>query len=113
MWVCLPLAVPIGLSPLHIPTRRGAKCVLVVSTEPPDDLSCLTIRGSPLGLGGGGRGWVCLRISVCVLTKAKEREGKGEGDGEGEGRGAGPRAETRWETRWVKPWREGKAVSGA
>ena len=37
---CLPLAVPIGLSPLHILTLCGSERVLVVSTEPPDDLSC-------------------------------------------------------------------------
>ena len=39
---CLPLAAPIGLSPLLILTPCGPECVLVVSTEPPDDLSCLT-----------------------------------------------------------------------
>ena len=43
--VWLPLAAPIGLSPLLILTLRGPKCVLVVSTEPPDDLSCLTTPG--------------------------------------------------------------------
>ena len=43
--VCLPLAAPIGLSPLHIPTLCGPERVLVVSTEPPDDLSCLTTPG--------------------------------------------------------------------
>ena len=42
---CLPLAAPIGLSPLLILTLCGPKRVLVVSTEPPDDLSCLTTRG--------------------------------------------------------------------
>ena len=42
---CLPLAAPIGLSPLHILTLRGSERVLVVSTEPPDDLSCLTTPG--------------------------------------------------------------------
>ena len=31
---CLPLAVPIGLSPLLILTLCGPECVLVVSTEP-------------------------------------------------------------------------------
>ena len=39
---CLPLAVPIGLSPLLILTLCGSKRVLVVSTERLDDLSCLT-----------------------------------------------------------------------
>ena len=42
---CLPLAAPIGLSPLHILTLCGSEHVLVVSTEPPDDLSCLTTPG--------------------------------------------------------------------
>ena len=42
---CLPLAAPIGLSPLHILTLCGSERVLVVSTEPPDDLSCLTTPG--------------------------------------------------------------------
>ena len=41
----LPLAAPIGLSPLHILTLCGSERVLVVSTEPLDALSCL---------GGGG-----------------------------------------------------------
>ena len=39
------------LSPLLILTLRGPERVLVVSTEPPDDLSCLTTPG-----GGGGEG---------------------------------------------------------
>ena len=43
---CLPLAAPIGLSPLLILTLCGSKRVLVVSTEPLDDLSCLTTPGS-------------------------------------------------------------------
>ena len=59
---CLPLAVPIGLSPLLILTLCGSERVLVVSTEPLDDLSCLTTPGSavletgllPVGGGGGG-----------------------------------------------------------
>ena len=42
---CLPLAAPIGLSPLLILTICGPERVLVVSTEPPDDLSCLTTPG--------------------------------------------------------------------
>ena len=33
---------PCWLSPLHIPTLSGSKCVLVVSTEPLDDLSFFT-----------------------------------------------------------------------
>ena len=42
---CLPLAAPIGLSPLLIPTLCEPERVLVVSMEPPDDLSCLTTPG--------------------------------------------------------------------
>ena len=60
---CLPLAAPIGLSPLLILTLCGSERVLVVSTEPPDDLSCLTTPGVgrprdgllPVQLRGGGR----------------------------------------------------------
>ena len=40
---CLPLAVPIGLSPLLILTLCGSERVLVVSTELLDD--CLTTAG--------------------------------------------------------------------
>ena len=39
---CLPFAAPIGLSLLHALTLCVSERVLVVSTEPPDDLSCLT-----------------------------------------------------------------------
>ena len=66
---CLPLAAPIGLSPLLILTLCGPERVLVVSTEPPDDLSCLTTpgvgrpgdgavarAGDPVPTGGGGGG---------------------------------------------------------
>ena len=55
--VCLPLAAPIGPSPLHILTLCGPERVLVVSTEPPDDLYCLTTPrvGRPRGEGGGVR----------------------------------------------------------
>ena len=49
--VCL-LAAPIGLSPLLILTLCGSERVLVVSTEPPDDLSCLTTPG--VGCPGDG-----------------------------------------------------------
>ena len=49
---CLPLAAPIGLSPLLILTLCGPERVLVVSTEPPDDLSCLTTPG--VGCPGDG-----------------------------------------------------------
>ena len=50
--VCLPLVAPIGLSPPLILTLCGPERVLVVSTEPPDDLSCLTTPG--VGLPGDG-----------------------------------------------------------
>ena len=50
--VCLPLAAPIGLSPLHILTLCGSERVFVVSTEPPDDLSCWTTAG--VGRPGDG-----------------------------------------------------------
>ena len=49
---CLPLAAPIGLSPLLILTLCGPERVLVVSTEPPDDLSCSTTPG--VGRPGDG-----------------------------------------------------------
>ena len=42
--VWLPWAAPLGLSPLHILTLFGPERVLVVSTEPLDDLP----------VGGGG-----------------------------------------------------------
>ena len=42
---CLPLAGPIGLSPPLILTLCGSERVLVVSTVPLDDLSCLTTPG--------------------------------------------------------------------
>ena len=40
MLVCLPLAAPTGLSPLHIPTLCGSECGLVMSVEP---LGCLVL----------------------------------------------------------------------
>ena len=61
---CLPLGAPIGLSPLLILTLCGPECVLVVSTEPLGDLSCLTAAGSALSetrqpiKGGGGQTFV-------------------------------------------------------
>ena len=51
---CLPLAAPIGLSPPLILTLCGSERVLVVSTEPPDDLSCLTTPGFGRPGGEGG-----------------------------------------------------------
>ena len=49
---CVPLAAPIGPSPLRILTLCGSEHVLVVSPEPPDDLSCLTTPG--VGCPGDG-----------------------------------------------------------
>ena len=43
--VYFPLAALIGLSPLQILTLCGSERILVVSTEPLDDLSCLTTPG--------------------------------------------------------------------
>ena len=48
---CLTLAVPIGLSPLHILTLCWSERVLVVSMEPLDDLSCLTPGSAVLETG--------------------------------------------------------------
>ena len=48
--VCLPLAEPIGVPPLYIPTLCGSERGLVVSTAL-DDLSHLTTPG----LAGGRR----------------------------------------------------------
>ena len=52
MLVCVPLAAPVGLSPPLILTLCGPERVLVVSTEPLDDLSCLTTPG--VGRPGDG-----------------------------------------------------------
>ena len=62
MLVCLPLAAPVGLSPLLIRTLCGSERVLVVSTEPPDDLSCLTTPG----VGGPGDGLLPLPLTRCI-----------------------------------------------
>ena len=43
---CFPLAAPTGFSPLNIPSLCGSERCLVLSTEPLDDLSCLTTLGS-------------------------------------------------------------------
>ena len=50
---CLPLAAPIGLSPLTL---------LVVSTEPLDDLSCLTTPG----VGRPGDGLLPVPLTRCI-----------------------------------------------
>ena len=62
--VCLPLAAPIGLSPLRIRTLRGPERVLVVSTEPPDDVSGLTTPG----VGRPGDGLLPVPLTGCIQT---------------------------------------------
>ena len=59
---CLPLAAPIGLSSLLILTLCGPERVLVVSTETPDDWSCLTTPGD----GGGGEGGTAPGPGPCT-----------------------------------------------
>ena len=68
--------MPIGLLPLLILTLCGPERVLVVSTEPPDDLSCLTTPGVgrpgdgllpvPLTGGGGGGSSLCTVVAFGV-----------------------------------------------
>ena len=58
----LPLA-PIGLSPLLILTLCGSEHVLVVSTEPLDDLPCLTTPGG----GGCHQSCVCMPVGTCRI----------------------------------------------
>ena len=65
---CLPLAAPISLSPLLILTLCGPERVLVVSTEPPDDLSCLTTPG----VGRPGDGVVARAIDQMHPDTASE-----------------------------------------
>ena len=95
--VCLPVAAPIGLSPPLIRTLCGSERVLVVSTEPPDDLSCLTTPG----VGRPGDGVVACAVdqghpdahtpSPCgglltpALTCARRWWGNGGGGGTGTG----------------------------
>ena len=58
----LVLAAPIGLSPVHILTLCGSKRVLVVSTEPPNDLSCLTTSG----VGRSRDGLLPVPLTRCI-----------------------------------------------
>ena len=62
---CVPLAAPIGLSPLPILTLCGPERVLVVSTEPPDDLSCLTTPG----VGRPGDGLLPVPLTRGIQTQ--------------------------------------------
>ena len=66
---CLSLAAPIGLSPVLILTLCGPERVLVVSMEPPDDLSCLTTPG----VGCPGDGLLPVPLTRCI-------QGGGGGD---------------------------------
>ena len=59
---CLPLATPIGLSPPLILTLCGSERVLVVSMEPPDNLSCLTTPG----VGRPGDGLWPVPLTRCI-----------------------------------------------
>ena len=59
---CLPLAAPIGLSPLLLLTLCGSERVLVVSTEPLHDLSCLTTPG----VGCPGDGLSPVPLTRCI-----------------------------------------------
>ena len=59
---CLPLAAPIGLSPLLILTLCGPERVLAAPTEPPDDLSCLTTPG----VGRPGDGLLPVPLTRCI-----------------------------------------------
>ena len=58
----VPDCLPIGLSPLLILTLCGPERVLVVSTEPLDDLSCLTT----LGVGCPGDGLLPVPLTRCI-----------------------------------------------
>ena len=62
---CLPLVASIGLSPLHIQTLCGSERGLVVSTEPPDDLSCLTTSG----VGRPGDGLLPVPLTGCIQMR--------------------------------------------
>ena len=73
---CLPLAAPIGLSPLLILTLCGPERVLVVSTEPPDDLSCWTTPG--VGRPGDG-------LLPVPLTRGIQMHPRGGGGDCGQG----------------------------
>ena len=59
---CLPLAAPMGLPPLLILTLCESERVLVVSTEPLDDLSCLTTPG----VGRPGDGLLPVPLTRCI-----------------------------------------------
>ena len=74
-----------GLSPLHILTLCGSERVWVVSTEPPDDLFCLT---SP-GVGRPGDGAVAHAVDQ-VHPDAQSESMRGYTDTNKEPLGPGP-----------------------
>ena len=74
MLVCLPLAAPIGLSPLLILTLCGSERVLVVPMEPLDDLSCLT---SP-GVGCPRDGLLPVPLTRCIQVHTASPGGGGD-----------------------------------
>ena len=99
---CLPLAVPIGLSPLLILTLCGFERVLVVSMEPLDGLSCLTTPGSavpetgccPCRSPGASRrtlrvdaGFADSSTDLCALGCASAGSASAGGGGGGQGLG--------------------------
>ena len=69
---CLPLAAPIGLSPLLILTLCGSERVLVVSTELLDDSSCFTPGVGCPGDGRGGRGGIQTALFVTPAREFRE-----------------------------------------
>ena len=75
----LPLAAPIGPSPLLILTLCGPERALVVSTEHPDDLSCLTPPGDGLLPMPLPRCTVRVYAGVCRLQHRLVRSGGGGG----------------------------------
>ena len=82
--VRLPLVAPIGLLPLYVPTPCGPEWVLVVSTEPLDDLSCLTTPG----VGYPRDGLLPVPLTRCIQMHTPSpcwvclwREGGGQGLG--------------------------------
>ena len=65
MLVGLPLVAPIGLSPLHILTLCGSVRVLVVSTEPLDDLA-----GE--GAQAGQQSAQHMHVLVCICSNVRQ-----------------------------------------
>ena len=63
MLVCLPLAAPIGLSPVDILTLCGSERVLVVPTEPLDDSSY-----SGVGSGSAVPGLLPVPLTRCIQS---------------------------------------------